>query len=85
MIRKIVLLMLVTLFISSTVLLGTPVSLFAESEKTSPQMCEKRINVREGSQHFAIPYCRSRALSDGHSMATRAIITILTSVVYLPQ
>lgn len=50
MIRKIVLLLLVTLCVSSPVLLGIPVSLFAESEKTSPQMCEKRINVREGSQ-----------------------------------
>jgi len=79
MIRKIVLLLLVTLCVSSPVLLGIPVSLFAESEKTSPQMCEKRMNVREGSQHFAIPYCRSRALSDGHSTATRAVIVIQSS------
>jgi hypothetical protein len=79
MIRKTVLLLPVTLFVFFTVLLATPVSLLAESEKTSPQMCEKRIHVRMGSQQFDIPYCRSGALSDGHSTATRAVIVIQSS------
>ncbi len=79
MIRKTVLLLLFTLFISFPLLLGTYVSLYADSNKTSPQMCEKRFNVRAGSQRFSIPYCRSRALSDGHSTATRAVIVIQSS------
>jgi hypothetical protein len=80
MIRKAVLLLLmIPLLVSFAVLLGTPVSLNAESEKTSPQMCEKRMNVSVGSQQFAIPYCRSRALSDGHSTALRAVIVIQSS------
>jgi hypothetical protein len=79
MFRKTVLLLLFTLFVYFPVLLGTTVLLHAGYEKTSPQMCEKRFNVRVGSQRFAIPYCRSRALSDGHSTATRAVIVIQSS------
>jgi len=79
MIRKTVLLLQFTLFVSLPALLGTFFSLHADSNKTSPQMCEKRFNVRAGSQRFAIPYCRSRALSDGHSTATRAVIVIQSS------
>lgn len=79
MIRRIALILLFTLFVSSLLLLGAYFSLHAESEKTSPNMCEKRFNVRAGSQQFAIPYCRSRALSDGHRTATRAVIVIQSS------
>lgn len=79
MYRKTVLFLVFILFVSFSVLLETSVSLRAGSEKTSPQMCEKRFNVRVGSQRFAIPYCRSRALSDGHSTATRAVIVIQSS------
>ena len=74
MTRKTFLCLLFTLFV-----LAPYTSLYAGSTATSPKMCAKRLNVRMGSQSFAIPYCRSRALSDGHSTATRAVIVIQSS------